>query len=267
MNKNIRVVVLLMLCVFSSNLCSCKNQTDDIKERFEKNSSDSNVVTVLDNCVFYFSDHTLDLRDLVNADEEPNNGYLFMDKTLYFSTTKETGAFEFSISVYRCDLYGRNKTLVFEKQGYKTHPWAVGKRDSLYFEHYISNAFDASARVIESYNINTGMYELAGTGETIALSNYEKDWEYDSQVDIPYVLALTEDCFDEALAGLDYSYSGCKVSLGRLFFIYRIEKSADSLYPHFVCEYVPETNEIHFISLFFAYDIEPFDVEVWQTTY
>lgn len=260
MTKRIKAVALLMLVVFTINLCSCQNRTEEIKERFEQYSPDHDVVAVVDDFIVCFADHTLNLRDLVNEDEEPNNGYLFWDKTLYFSTTKENGPFDFSVFVYRCDLYGNNKTLVFEKQGYKTHPWAVGNKDTLYFEHY-TNVFEPSARVIESYHILTGLYEVEGTGKNVDLSDYQQEQSGVSQDDITDAIALTKDFFSEALNGLNYSYTGCKVSSGRLFLIYRIEESAGSLYPHFVCEYVPETEEIYFKSLVFAHDIESIDVE------
>ncbi len=256
-----RINVLFLLIVLTVILCSCQNHYDDINKRFEKYSSDCDVVAVLDDCTFYFFDHMLDLRDLVNENEAPNQGYLFLDNALYFSTTKENGLFDYSISIYRCDIYGNNKTLIFEKHGYKTHPWSVGNQDTLYFEHYSTNAFDVSAKVIESYNVITEVYEQKANSEDVSLSDYQKDKSVDSKINVTHIIDKTKEQFSEALTGLDYSYSASKFLSGRLFIIYRIEEPAGGLYPHFICEYVPETDEVNFKSLVFTYDMEFIDVE------
>ena len=256
-----RMNTLLFLIIIISTLCSCENHYDDIKKRFESYSVDDNVVAVLDDCVFYFTDHTLDLSDLVSDDEGLNKGYLFSDKTLYFSTTKQTGPFEFSVCVYTCDLYGNEKSLVFEKNGYKTHPWAVGKQGALYFEYYNNNAFDETSRVIDSYDVLTEVYKFEDAGKDSSLPrDRTNELLADFQVDITGVVERTTEEFREALIGLDYHCSAWKVESDRLFLICRIEESAGGQYPYFICEYVPETEEIHFKSLVLMRNIEPIDV-------
>jgi len=269
----IKINTLLLLMIIITALCSCENHYDDIKKRFEPYLSDDNVVAVLDDCVFYFTDHTLDLRDIVSDDERPNQGYLFLDKTLYFSTTKQTGFFEHSVCVYTCDLYGNEKSLIFEKHGYKTHPWAVGKNSVLYFEYYNTHSFDETERVIDSFDVLSGAYELEETGKNADLSNYRNQskgkaeysnnaitWVDPEDCKTHFIDLSKLDSLDEALNGLDYSYSGGTVFSERLFLIYRIEESAGGLYPHLICEYVPETSEIRFKSLVFTYDIAPIKV-------
>lgn len=280
----IRINFLLSLIMLITSLCSCENHYNDIKKRFELYSSDGDMVVVLDDHVFYFNDHTLNLNDLVGEGEEPNGGYLFLDKTLYFSTTKRMGFSEFSVCVYTCDLYGNEKNLVFERQSYKTYPRAVGKQGVLYFEYYDTHAFDETAREIVSYDVLREIYELEGTGENASLSNYRNQGngriegkgklEYSNNT-LTWVdskdykthlidLAKTEP-FDKALNGLDYSYTGCTVSSERLFLIYRIEEyTGEAVYPHFVCEYVPETHEIHFKFFAFTYDITGIEVMIMQ---
>lgn len=280
MKKWMITIGLLILFVLSLASCSTEPNEDELKKRFENYTPDGNVVVVLDSSTFYFADHTLSLRDIADG-ESPNNGYLFMDGKLYFSTSKENGPFDFSLYVYICDLYGNDKQLVFEKHGYKTHPWATGNQGRLYIEHFTTNAVDASSRVIDSYNVVTGVYQTEATGETVGLSDYQKSaagaYSYvfeggvlsvtDAQQNKTYTMhtsAFVSQAFGEALEGLDCSFSGFYASAnGRMFVLYRIE-SGGSAYPHLVCEYLPDNNEVVFGSLCFAEDVAAFYIEYLQ---
>ena len=104
------LLALLMVLVCA---ISCSPNTDELKVKFDGYTPNSNVVAVLDNTVFYFADHTLNLRGL-SEKEEPNGGYTFIDGKLYFSVSKQNAAKDFSFLVYTCDIYGNNKTLIFE---------------------------------------------------------------------------------------------------------------------------------------------------------
>ena len=107
-----RIVSVFLLLILSLHFTSCKTNTAELEQKFEKYQSDTPVVAVLDHSTFYFSDHTLSLSDLADG-EDPNDGYLFMNGKLYFSTSKQNGALDYSFFVYECDVYGNNKTLVF----------------------------------------------------------------------------------------------------------------------------------------------------------
>lgn len=275
----IRIIAILLtiLCILGSSACSLHADDDEIENRFESYPEDSNVVAILDASVFYFSDHTLRLADISNG-EDPNGGYLFADGKLYYSTTRENGIFDFSLFVYSCDLYGNDRTLLFEQHGFKTHPWATGKDGVLYFEHYSTNAMDASARVIDSYNVSTGEYQTEGIGKTISLSDYRKDADgkylcttegeilsvVDPQKNMTYTIdtvALPNDAFRGSLEGIQYGFYDFYATMdGRIFLVYRIESNGFP-YPHFVCEYIVDSNEVEFKLLYFADDVEVFQIE------
>jgi hypothetical protein len=249
-----------------------------LEKKFSNYESDDNVVAVLDDTVFYFTDHTLDLRDIIGGNEEVNKGYLFLDNKLYFSTSKQSGMFDFSFFVYECDLYGNDKKLVFEKHGYKTKPWALGKQGIIYIEYYESSALDASSRKIDSYNIIDGIYASVTSGANSSLSDYEKSVNenfllkiendiltiMDVQKSENYIIdkeKLGRSEFGEVLNDLEYSYYKCTLTdNGQIYLMYRI-KSNGYPYPHFICEYIPSTDEIVFKSFFFADDIESIIVE------
>ena len=152
MRIRMMAITLVTLIVLSFTACSSRADVGELKTRFKDYSADNNIVAILDDSVFYFNDHTLRLNDFLDG-EELNGGYLFADGRLWFSTVKENSLFDFSLFVYSCDLYGNDKTLLFERHGFKTHPWATGKDGVLYFEHYSTHAMDASARLIDSYNV------------------------------------------------------------------------------------------------------------------
>lgn len=277
MRIRIMAITLAVLIILSFSACSSNANSDKIENHFEGYLADNHVVAVLDSSVFYFSDHTLRLNDLL-VGEELNGGYLFADGKLYFSTVKENSLFDFSLFVYSCDLYGNDRTLLFEKHGFKTHPWATGKDGVLYFEHYSTHAMDASARLINSYDISTGIYQTEETDETISLSDYRKDtdgkYSYvmesgvlsvaDPQENVTYTIdttTLLNHAFRESLEGLQCSFGGFYATTdGSMFLLYRIESNG-ALYPHFICEYNANRNEIEFKLLYFADDVESFQIE------
>lgn len=277
MRNRIVAITLMALIILCFSACSMHANNDEIEKRFESYFEDNNTVAILDGAVFYFSDHTLRLNDILDG-EELNGGYLFADGKLWFSTVKENGLSDFSLFVYSCDLYGNDKTLLFEKHGFKTHPWATEKDGILYFEHYSTHAMDASARVIDSYNISSGVYQTEETGKTLSLSDYRKSttqkYSYtindeilsviDPQKNLIYTIdtvALPNDAFCENLEGIQYSFCDFYVTKdGRMFLLYRIESNGFP-YPHFVCEYIADSNKVEFKLLYFADDIETFQIE------
>lgn len=276
--KAYKIIIVFLLTVFLSfTLYSCRTASDPIKEQFEKYPRDDNVVGVLDNTSFYFADHELQLLDLID-EEEPNHGYLFKDGRLYFSVSKENGLTDFSLIIYSCDLYGNDKQLVFEKQGYKTHPWATGNQGIFYIEHYSENAFDESSRVIDSYNILTGAYEKIASGEQVSLSDYYRNTKEsyscsavenvitlsDSKTNATYSIDLQSsqaDQFNDSLADIEYNFEGFTATEdNRILLLYRL-KTKGSSYPFIICEYLPDTDKVVFCSVFFAYDYTPFNIE------
>lgn len=277
MRIRIMAITLATLITLSFSACSFRTNNDKIEKHFGDYLADNNVVAVLDDSVFYFSDHTLRLNDLLDG-EELNGGYLFADGKLWFSTVKENSLFDFSLFVYSCDLYGKDRTLLFEKHGFKTHPWGTGKDGVLYFEHYSTNAMDASARVIDSYNISSGVYQTEATGKALSLSDYRKNTTgkysctikdeilsvVDPQKNMTYTIdtvALPNDAFRENLEGIQYSFCDFYATKdGKIFLLYRIESNSAS-YPHFICEYNADRNEVEFKLLYFADDIETFRIE------
>ena len=277
MKKYLAMISFIVLLILSLSSCSCGQDIEEVKKAFANHAPDSNVIAVLDNSTFYFAVHTLRLRDIVDG-EEPNDGYLFWDGKLYFSTTKENGIFNFSLYVYVCDFYGANKHLVFEKHGYKTHPWVTGNQEILYIEHYETNVMDASARVIDSYNVISDAYQTVETGETAHLSNYKKDAKgaysctfedgvlsiVDIHKNATYIVnptTLVCDAFNEELNEIECSFCGFYATTnGKMFLLYRIE-STGSQYPHLVCEYIPDIGEVVFSLLYLADDITTFHLE------
>jgi len=279
MKKCLIIIVSLVLLVSIFTSCAADPSEEELRNRFASYSPDNNAVAVLDYSTFYFADHKLTL-DNIAGDEEPNNGFLVVDKKLYYSTTKENGPHDFSLYVYSCDLYGNNTQLVFENRGYKTHPWAQGNQGKLYIKHHTTNAFDASSLVIDSYDVVTGVYQTEATGENASLSDYEKDshgpypYTYEGDVlrvvdeakNTTYTIApesLFGSTFSKELEGLKWEYSGFySTDNGKMFLLYRINTWLP--YPHILCEYIPETNEVVFSLLYFAYDYVPFIIEYLQ---
>ena len=277
MKKQILSIGLLALLVLSLASCASEQDVNELKSRFEDYTFDSDIAVILDASTFYFADHTLRLDDICE-NEELNNGYLFLDGKLYFTTAKKEGAFAYSLLVYVCDLHGNQKHLVFEKHGYKTKPWAVGNRDTMFIEHYTANALDDSSRVIDSYNVVTGVYQTEGSGKDENLSDYQKNKHGDyscssedgvysvvnHQGNITYTIdavSLVRSEFAKELNGFDLTPGGFfATDDGKMYLLYRI--AVDGMqYPYLVCEYLPDDNTIKYKFLYFADDIENFDID------
>ena len=276
MKKRIIAISLILLLVLSLTSCSSEKDMDELKSRFEDHAPDNNVVVIWDDSILHFADHTIELRG-INNEEDPNNGYLFVDGKLYFATTKENGFFDYSLFVYACDTYGNNQQLVFEKHGYKTHPWATGNGEVLYIGHYTTNSFDASSRVIDSYNVVTGAYQTVATGKDAKLSNYQRrqcgrySCTYegdvctvtDSQNNTTYTIdsiALVRSTFSTELDGHDHlRLEGFfAADNGKMFLLYNLGSSLP--YPFLVCEYLPDRGEIVYKSLISVPDYLSFQV-------
>ena len=271
------IILILMLLSFAS----CGPSVDELEQRFANCSPDNDVVAVWDGREFYFTDHTLKIYDIIE-NEDLNNGYLFANGRLYFSTSRENGAFDFSFCVYECDYYGNDKKIVFEKNGYKTNPRATADQNIFYIEHYENNTLDESSRKIDSYNLNSREYITVSEGKSKTLQDYQKDrtknysCDFDNDIlritdkskNSEYIInkeTLFNSNFEEALTDLDYTYYRFQVieknGENQFYLIYRI-KTNNVLYPFFVCQFIPETNKVEFKSLFFATDIDPIFMEL-----
>lgn len=282
MKSRIIAIVVLLILVVQLSACSLSADKEKYESCFTNLSEDSHVVLILDDSTFYFTDHTLRLRD-ITGDEAPNGGYLFANGKLYFSTAKKNGLNNYSLYIYCCDLYGNNKTLLWEKHDLTTSPWATGKDGVMYFQ-YRNTSLVASSQVITSYDISTGECRTEGAGKSYSLSNYRKDssgkynWEMDDEIltivdpqeNVTYTLdtvAMLEKSFGSRLDGLKYSF--CRLFAtadGRIFLLYKFNSNTMD-YPHFVCEYIPSQNEVVFKLLCFAYDIESFELEYLDNSY
>ena len=100
MKQRLISISLIVLLVISLASCSSEKYIHELKTRFEGFSADSNVIVVLDDSVFYFADHTLSLSDITD-DEELNNGYLFWDGKLFFTTVKQNGGFGIELEKHK----------------------------------------------------------------------------------------------------------------------------------------------------------------------
>ena len=143
----------------------------------------------------------------------------------------------------------------------------------MYVEYYETSALDASTRKIDSYDLLSGEYENVSSGQVSSLSDYKKDikrsysWTFangalsivDTEKGEQYKIddeVLQKSEFGKALDNLDFSYHSCHVmENGQIYLTYRI-KSNGLPYPFFMCEFIPEKNEVVFQFLFFASDVE-----------
>ena len=281
MKKCLITILSLILLVSILTSCAAGPSEEELRKRFEGYTPDKNAVAVLDYSTFYFADHELNLNNIAEG-EDLEIGFVLADGKVYFATSKQNGLFgDYSLYVYSCDFYGNNKQVVFEKHGYKTGFGVRANQGKFYFSHHTTNGFDASSQVIDSYDVVTGVYQTEATGKDANLSDYQKkacgsySCTYEGDVlrvvdeakNTTYTIApesLFGGTFSKELEGLKWEYSGFYATdNGKMFLLYSVNTNWPP-YPHILCEYIPESNEIVFSLLYFAHDIIGFRIEYLQ---
>ena len=241
------------------SFASCGPSKDELEQRFDAYSPDDNVVAIWDGQEFYFADHTLKLYNIIE-NENLNGGYLFANDRLFFSTSRQNGITDYSFLVYECDYYGNNKKLIFEKSGYKTHPWATADKNMFYVEHYNKNTFDKSSRIIDSFDIISGEYITVSEENNKKLSDYKKNtkknYVCNYSADFTEIInndkntkyridneSLLNSDFGEALKGLDYScYTFLifeKNGKDQIYLIYRIKSNTQDYILKYIDSILP----------------------------
>ena len=281
MKKCLITILSLILLVSIFTSCAADPSEEEVRSRFTSYSPDSNVVAVWEDRIFHFPDYELNLNNIAE-DEDLEIGFVLADGKVYFATSKQNGLFgDYSLYVYSCDFYGNNEQLLFEKHGYKTGIGVRANQGKFYFSHHTTNVFDASTQVIDSYDVVTGVYQTEATGKDANLSDYQKkargsySCTYEGDVlrvvdeknDVTYTIApesLFGSTFSKELEGLKWEYSGFYATdNGKMFLLYCVNTNWPP-YPHILCEYIPESNEIVFSLLYFAHDIIGFRIEYLQ---
>ena len=114
---------LLLACVFSLSSCEHSRQNYNIiKDAFSQYDA-QNEVAVIDYDIVHWNDASLNLRELIQADDNTHiQDVMLINRSLYFIVLdfsfSSKGIFskkQVSATVYRCDSDGENLEIVFEK--------------------------------------------------------------------------------------------------------------------------------------------------------
>lgn len=115
-------------------------------------------------------------------------GVWFEGDKVYFSTHRKNKLHqEYSFLIYKCDLYGNNMQLVYEKNGYKKDIHSVIVKDKIFYIEYSvksDTAKDGYVTQIDTYDLSTGTYTSAiARGEDCSLEDYYEKNESWQMVD------------------------------------------------------------------------------------
>lgn len=184
----LKKTIIIILTGIIALFCSCSsNRTenfsvDEIKNEYTRFHSDNDIVFSYPPDYFYFFDHVLQLNRLTEYDI--NTGCIIKDRKIYFSVSKQNSSFDFSFVVYETDFYGSCLNIVFERDGYHTHPSTLTGKGIFYIEHYASSVFQSSGKIIDSYELDSGEYKNIASGSSSNLSEYNsKTTRYSVKID------------------------------------------------------------------------------------
>lgn len=273
------ITILLFLLCFVLIGCNIEDTTNQAIDEFSKYQKTEDVVLVVDDKILYFSTHTIDIRDLIDNEEEyPNGGYLVTKDKIYFSTTIENYMFNFTFSIYECDLNGKNKTRLFKMENLVTSPDVVANNMVFYLEHYKENALEETSRVINSYDIINSVYGQVASGKECTISDYRPRNKSDYQgklLDKPYIPLFKDNSYYEitntktkevkivgkefientkyieSLQKFDYETKRIDISNGHILLTYKINAGNGMNYSYLVFEYDFEKETLEYKQLAF----------------
>ncbi|MGN1155742.1 MAG: hypothetical protein ACI4TK_06160 [Agathobacter sp.] len=275
---------LLMVSIFSLLLTSCGEDTTQIaKDEFSKFYSGNDEVVLLHNDIIYTEKQVLDLNTLVK-DEESNDGIIFKEDMILFSTSVQNSMFDYSFNIYESNLQGTEIQLIFSKDGFKTHPWAYAIDGNFYIEHYSENALSQDGKIIDRYSVNENKYESVARGKDCSLSDYvqEETSQYSiemvenvsSQEHGKFVVTdsntgteriiddeyLESTIYFESMKKFNYGPKRFEVSNGYILLTYSIGAGDGWTYAHLVFEYDFDSNTLEYKLLAFPHDNVSIDI-------
>ena len=242
---------------------------DDIQEEFSRFAL-TNEVALMNTGYLFFNDYELDLDDLVDRKDSFTEFVMLYDHQVYFLVSiKDSGLFNFSIALYRCNVDGSSLEKCFEKGDIFTRNLkAFESNDTIYVEYQT----DGTSKV-DSYDLKNRMYTLLGNSEDIDLESLKKDvsglYEVEKQ-DNSIILTETEtqktqtidenflkntEYFD-ALKKFDYKFFRCFVENDRIFLLYILDSGAPFEYSFAVFEYDFSNHKLIFKSTHSPHDID-----------
>lgn len=273
------ITILLFLLCFALIGCNIEDTTNQAIDEFSKYQETEDVVLVVDDKILYFSTHTIDIRDLIDNEEEyPNGGYLVTKDKIYFSTTIENYMFNFTFSIYECDLNGKNKTRLFKMDNLVTSPDVVANNMVFYLEHYKENALEETSRVINSYDIINSVYGQVASGKECTISDYRPRNKSDYQgklLDKPYIPLFKDNSYYEitntktnevkivgkefiektkyieSLQKFNYETKRIDISNGHVLLTYKLDAGNGMNYSYLVFEYDFEKETLEYKQLAF----------------
>lgn len=273
------ITILLFLLCFALIGCNIEDTTNQAIDEFSKYQKTEDVVLVVDDKILYFSTHTIDIRDLIDNEEEyPNGGYLVTKDKIYFSTTIENYMFNFTFSIYECDLNGKNKTRLFKMDNLVTSPDVVANNMVFYLEHYKENALEETSRVINSYDIINSVYGQVASGKECTISDYRPRNKSDYQgklLDKPYIPLFKDNSYYEitntktnevkivgkefvektkyieSLQKFNYETKRIDISNGHILLTYKLDAGNGMNYSYLVFEYDFEKETLEYKQLAF----------------
>jgi len=278
------IIVGIVVAPFIYLELTREDTTQLAKDEFSKyyNGKDEVVLIIDDN--IYFENYTVDLNDLVK-DNEHNNGLIIKQDRFFFSTSKENSMSNFTLNIYESNLQGTDIKMLYSKNGFKTHPWAYAIDDVFYIEHYSNNTLDFESKLIDRYEISTGIYENIASGKNCNLFDYvpkEEQSRYSIEVienispqehgkfivtdlETGVVKTIDDDYLKEtiyikSMEKFNYGPKRVDISNGHILLTYGIGAGDGWNFPHLVFEYDFDSNKLEYKMLVFPYDSVPIEI-------
>ena len=280
MKKVALFATLILVVCFTS----CRQDNTQLaKDEFSKYYQGQNEVALVLDDTIYFEEGEIDLKAL-KPDEEPNNGLILREDKFYFSTCVENAMFDYTLNIYESNLTGSEITLLFSRDGYKTHPWAYGTGEVFYIEHFLESTFVKESKRIDKFSVDSKEYESVDAGEGCGLFNYirEENNRYSIEmIENPsaeehgkFIITdlesgakriiddnyLQKTIYSESMKMFGYAPQTFDVSEGHILIAYSIGAGDGRNFPHLAFEYDFDTDTLEYKLLVFPYDSVPVEL-------
>lgn len=231
-----------------------------------------------DPMTIFYDDLTIKLDDLLEDSNEMVRGGIIADgESIIFASSKcDYSSKTYSLILYKYNVDIEKSESIFIKSGYNTNPQVYGNGSVFYIEHYEKHHMMENGRIIDEYNVLTGIYKTIATGKNCSMNDYKvketskyiietienesssRHGEFlitDNETGKQKIINddfLANTIYYDSMGMFNYGPERAEISKGHILLVYSIGAGNGRNYSHLVFEYNYELNTLEYKLLAFT---------------
>lgn len=268
------IIAILGICCFALSGCSKRCDVEEVRAEFAQYPTSSDVAIVYNDTIIYFNDHFVDFNNLI---EYRSSKWHISHEYIYFSTgySNNKKSDYINLLLYKCDLYGNNLQIIYEKNNVKSNWVLKNYNDSIFYFAYSIN----NTKYVDSYDVSTETLESTIVNKNCKREDYVKNKETKYDYDINHkkdkISIIKKDSSEtfvvdnnylkttpyyESINKFPYKLEFMRETEDRLFLFYRFVTEGffeiNATYTFAIFEFFYDTKEMSYKYLIQAADIE-----------